>query len=399
MAKPLKLYRWIKNPDGTTAKAWTGKWRIRWLDFEGKPASEVFERESEAKAALRQRLVERDKIRAGTAQPKSNLTLREVAAEWLKTRAPDRKREDESHLRVHILPVLGDVKMPKIRDEIAAFIRHLESKTTACPRWKTQRPLSAASIQRNLCTLRKCLNDNGYGLRIPYKVQLPAPAWIKNVDDVGRFLNGCSPSWFHVAAAIAVYAGARKGEVAGLLKSAVDFEHAMIRIDRTYDGKPTKTKHARFVPLAPELAAILKTWFLRCPGQLAVTIHGRPIRKKTQTARYTRAACKRTGVAPVNFHQLRHTAASHLALRNALPVVGAVLGHACPQTTARYMHLDSASVARSTSVHLSFARPEGKVVPFPGKLDQAGESRHDSDRTGHNVDTPKAAAGADVASS
>ena len=47
-------------------------------------------------------------------------------------------------------------------------------------------------------------------------------------------------------------------------------------------------------------------------------------------------------VEPVTFHQLRHTYTSHLAQRVALSIVGAVLGHADPKTTARYAHVDTA---------------------------------------------------------
>ena len=42
----------------------------------------------------------------------------------------------------------------------------------------------------------------------------------------------------------------------------------------------------------------------------------------------------------VRLHDLRHTYASILASRGqSLPVIGALLGHTQPQTTARYAHL------------------------------------------------------------
>jgi hypothetical protein len=43
-----------------------GKWRIRWIDAEGRRQSEVFDDFNDSKRALRAREVEADEIRAGT---------------------------------------------------------------------------------------------------------------------------------------------------------------------------------------------------------------------------------------------------------------------------------------------------------------------------------------------
>lgn len=44
----------------------------------------------------------------------------------------------------------------------------------------------------------------------------------------------------------------------------------------------------------------------------------------------------------VRIHDLRHTFASHgVAMGQGLPIIGKLLGHSQPQTTARYAHLDA----------------------------------------------------------
>jgi integrase len=53
-----------------------------------------------------------------------------------------------------------------------------------------------------------------------------------------------------------------------------------------------------------------------------------------------RAICKMAGISGVRLHDLRHTYASVLASSGlSLPIIGALLGHTQPATTARYAHL------------------------------------------------------------
>jgi integrase len=247
---------------------------------------------------------------------------------------------------------------------VQTFIRHMERKSTSWTLAKSQRQIKPRTIKNVLITLSKMLGDLGFPQRIKYTPPESGYAWIKRPEDVARFLESCTPEWFRIASALSVYAGLRKGEVAGLVRGALDFERGLIRVDKTYDGRPTKSKHERWAPMSDRLASMLRDWILRNPGEYVITVKGHPIeRKERRVAKLTRAACKRAGVDPVNFHQLRHTAASHLAQRVPLPLVGAVLGHADPKTTARYAHLDSEGIARDARTRLDYGVvPKGKVV-------------------------------------
>jgi integrase len=52
------------------------------------------------------------------------------------------------------------------------------------------------------------------------------------------------------------------------------------------------------------------------------------------------AICRAAGISGLRVHDLRHSFASQLASDGAsLPLIGALLGHASPSTTARYSHL------------------------------------------------------------
>ena len=350
-------------------------WRVRWLDESGKRRSETFASQSAAAAALRRQLVRVDDIRAGVVRPKADQLLSDIFAAWISTRPPDRKRDDESRWRAHIEPYFGKHRPTEITaDQLQRFIRHLEQKKTARPGQKEGTPLRPMTIKNTLNLLCKLLGDSGFPTRVKFKVPEQGYAWIQKPEDVGRFLDACTPPWFKVAAALAVHTGLRKGEIAGLLKSAIDWDQSMIRIDRTYEGKPTKTKAQRWVPLSPELAAILKPWVLKQPGPLVVTRppteehpDGFPIDRVTDCEGLTQRACDAATLDRLTFHGLRHTAASHAALVRPIGIVGALLGHSDVRTTQRYAHLDTASLARDTGLHLSFTAPAGKVVPLKKK--------------------------------
>jgi site-specific recombinase XerD len=67
-------------------------------------------------------------------------------------------------------------------------------------------------------------------------------------------------------------------------------------------------------------------------------------------------------------HDLRHTYASVLASAGlSLPVIGALLGHATPVTTARYAHLfdDPLRAATERASAIINGTDSGEIVPMP----------------------------------
>jgi integrase len=140
---------------------------------------------------------------------------------------------------------------------------------------------------------------------------------------------------------------------------------------------PTKSGKPRAVPLAPELATLLKRWPLLTggkprdlvvrverarvvDGEQCVTLEG--LTDDVLLAKLTRRPCKAASIEPVTFHQLRHTFATLIAERMPLPAVKELLGHADITTTAQYAHADSARAARDPRARLSFWESAGQVV-------------------------------------
>ena len=389
----------------------SGNWRIQWLDAYGKRKSETFSTERAARAAQRRRGVEVDDIRSGLARPRSELTLREAAAQWLATRRPDPKaapdvhdrqaarfRDNSQHFEDHILPRLGDLRLPEITvDEARAFVKRLEGTPKKSRRADADTKtgpgtLRPSTVRNVVVTLRKLLGDLGYPIRISVKVPRAGYDWIRTGGEVVRFLDACGDGWFRVVASLAVYAGLRTGEVAALTWHAIDFDREVMVIDKSWSG-PTKSGKPRTVPLAPELAVLLKRWRLtvggaskdrvvlrartrKVDGDAVVTLE--PL-NDSDLAKRTRAVCAKAKINGVTYHQLRHTFATMIAERMPLPAVRELLGHADITTTARYAHADSATAARDQRARLSFgAEAGGEVV----ELHPAAHVVHTATKTG-----------------
>ena len=118
------------------------------------------------------------------------------------------------------------------------------------------------------------------------------------------------------AARVAFYSGMRCAEV---LAAQVVGDSFVLRTSKT--GEP------RVVPIHPKVALIARSMW--------------PLKVTTWTCShwFTRAA-REAKIERVTFHTLRHSTASNLINAGVdLYTVGQVLGHASPQSTARYAHL------------------------------------------------------------
>jgi integrase len=82
--------------------------------------------------------------------------------------------------------------------------------------------------------------------------------------------------------------------------------------------------------------------------------------------------CKAAGVAGLRVHDLRHSFASELVSSGAsLPLIGSLLGHRNPATTARYSHLYAdaqlAAVERVGATVSNAGKPAAEPVPLRGR--------------------------------
>lgn len=161
--------------------------------------------------------------------------------------------------------------------------------------------------------------------------------------------------------------GARKGEVLAARLDDFDLE-AGVWIK---PGASTKQRTEHRVPLsAPALQLISEIRASAKPGQefLFETTPGRHL---TEIKKFWQSVCALADIRDCRLHDLRHTYASVLASAGlSLPIIGALLGHTQPGTTARYAHLYDdplrAATERVGAVLSGDAADTQNVVPLRG---------------------------------
>lgn len=156
-------------------------------------------------------------------------------------------------------------------------------------------------------------------------------------DELKQLLVACQKSpckHLLTFVVLAVSTGARRGELRNLRWKNVDWDNGKIYLLKTKNG------HPRSIPLVGIAYSMLKQKFAE-EGQNSEFIFARadgqgPMEFNKHWLNAVRAA----KLEDFRFHDLRHTAASYLAMNQAtLMEIAAVLGHRTLQMVQRYAHL------------------------------------------------------------
>lgn len=148
---------------------------------------------------------------------------------------------------------------------------------------------------------------------------------------------------------LAIFSGARQGELLGLKWKDVDWENSQIHTQRTYNNGRffvTKTKTSnRRIDLGPTVMTELKKWKLACPKSDLNLVFpngaGKPIDHHNMVRRYFLPTVKAAELPSMRFHDLRHTYASLLIEQGEnIKYIQTQLGHSNPTVTWNvYAHL------------------------------------------------------------
>jgi integrase len=280
--------------------------------------------------------------------------VRDWLAEWLALRQSSWRsqtwRAYNMYAQRHIIPTLGEVRLDALT---ADHIEQLHARML--------RTVSATTAHHAHGVLSSALRS---AVRRGYRVSsaihdVPPPRRSSPLietltrDEVTRLINTAHGDALEAAYVLAVTVGMRQGELRGLRWSAVQLQERRLVVrgsaTRTLDNQQVislpKTRAGHRSLRLPEVAvdALIRTprrGELVWPGP-----GGDPMPASSFCTRWA-AMRRRAAIRPVNFHALRHTAAT-LALEDGISphVVAAMLGHASIATTLGvYAHVTRVSL-------------------------------------------------------
>lgn len=243
-----------------------------------------------------------------------------------------------------ILPEIGTKRVKDVSfDDCSAIHRKASART----------PTSA---NRAIAALRRALNLSitwGWIDRNPTKGlklnQEQKRERFLSVDEIGRLLKALDEHPRKDSAEaikLILLTGCRRGEALGARWDQFDGEFRIW----TKPASTTKQRRLHRVPVSAPVTALLKSRRKRVKGDYVFpSVDGEALREVRRT---WSGALQDAKIKGVRLHDLRHTFASvAVSQGHSLPVVGAMLGHSQPQTTARYAHLyDDPLVATTEAV-------------------------------------------------
>lgn len=283
------------------------------------------------------------------AQPKTTAaTWEDLVARfkaWHLPTVSERTREIyELELRLRLTPFFQFMRLVEIDEPmLEAFKAKLMSETGP----KTGNgSLGVLSLMLGKAVRWKMLGESPYHLQ-PIAEPLKPYRWWSDRADIGKFLEAARASRYYGLYLTALETGLRLGELLGLSKGDIDFEHGQLHVWRQWTPKhryaQPKSGRERWVSFDPqgELASVLKreAETSRHAEAVFTTRNGkRPIRANV-AGKYFKAAIKRAGVPTITLHGLRHTFASHW-MRDIGDIwaLKEILGHSDIKTTQRYAH-------------------------------------------------------------
>ncbi|MGW6471106.1 tyrosine-type recombinase/integrase [Streptomyces nigra] len=258
---------------------------------------------------------------------------------------PNTRSTYKSHLKTHILPLLGDRRISALRrTDMKSFVAALRGKGLAAATISTVyavlRAMMQAAVDDGLIPGNPC--SRVPLPRVEQRVLKPLTA-----AEVQRLAKAITPR-YEVAVWLGAGAGLREGEVLGLTVPRIDFlgGRRILVEEQMQNGElsPLKTRASRrAVPLDDlvlnKVAAHLQRW----PSQgLVITNRcGRPVRRSSFGFCWSEAVKKAGLPTGTRFHDLRHFYASTLIAAGLHPkTIQARLGHATmAETMDTYGHL------------------------------------------------------------
>lgn len=334
-----------------------GRYVLDYYNHQGKRQRVTTPKGTTKKAAEKLLREIQDQIAKGVYMPVQEIpTFLEVAKEWLEHKRMNIRTTTwsvyEGHTRNHFNE-FNHLKVNQINTKmIEKFINKCQEQgmnlTTLKKILVSMGQIFSLAVKRGYC-LKNPVSEadrprsQGIEAEEADKIKILTP------EQISSFLDQVRDQKHKTLFTLAIFSGARQGELLGLKWSDINWHDNQIHIQRTFNNGAfftTKTKGSnRKVDIGPTTMRALKEWKLACPhGKLDLvfpTSTGKPMNHNNMVNRFFRPALESAGIDRIRFHDVRHTYASLLIEQGEnIKYIQTQLGHSNPTVTLNvYAHL------------------------------------------------------------
>jgi integrase len=266
------------------------------------------------------------------------------------------------HVNLHILPRVGNLKLPKLTRQAIEGFRDALLKDPAMSRAMARKVLVSLKsiLKANNCS--HLAGDVTIGTDARGKPQLEKGRDFPTPAEISRLIAAAAPdARLNALLRVAALCGLRASELRGLRWFDVDLKAVELHIRQRADrygaiGAPKTKESQRTIPLSPETVLALKAWKLACPkGELDLVFpsttgaveHHKNLARGLAPVMHAAGVVTKDGKPKYTMHAFRHFFASWCINSKAsggreLPAKEAqhLLGHSSiVMTLDRYGHL------------------------------------------------------------
>jgi len=285
--------------------------------------------------------------------------------EYVPRKRPATQRDYRQQIAVDIRPALGRLKVASVTfDDIDAWHRKVSRRAPT----HANRALAVLSRMFSMAIKWRMRMDNpckGIERNAENKRRrYLSPAELGRVTAA---LDGLRDQGAANAIRLLLLTGARRGELLAAHWRDVDLDAGVW----TKPASTTKQATTHSVPLS-DAARRLLARMRQEAGDDAEWLFPAPAKAgpRTDIDDAWNALREAAAIADVRLHDCRHSFASVLASQGlSLPIIGALLGHASPTTTARYTHLfdDPLRAATERASAIITGTAPAEIVPLPDR--------------------------------
>jgi integrase len=284
-------------------------------------------------------------------------------AEYLPRKRPSTQTSYRHQIAAEIRPALGRLK---VAEPSFATVDSLHRTISKRAPWRANRVIALLSRMFSMAIRWGWRTDNPCkGIE---RNDEPKRRRYLSTDELARLIEALDTYKDRQSADIIrllLLTGARRGEVLQARWDAFDLDIGTW----TKPGATTKRKTEHHVPLSASAVQLLTDLRQRVPADVDWLFPTPDGSHRRDVKDAWASICCAANVKGARVHDLRHTYASVLASAGlSLPIIGSLLGHTQPQTTARYAHLfdDPLRAATERASAIITGKPTAPVVPLKG---------------------------------